>query len=106
MNTKKALEILRETSEWLYNMQDHDATTRNVLSEVRPEGTGFVLISSAIFVLEEHEHQLAASLRTLLDWCERFLIDDKHLIGSVCKEADDAQFRMAIELAKKALENN
>lgn len=49
---------------------------------------------------------ITTSLRTLLDWCERFLIDDKHLIGSICKEADDAQFRFAIESAKRALGSN
>ena len=46
---------------------------------------------------------LRASLRVLLDWCERMQIDGKHLIGSVCREADDAQFRHAIERAHEAL---
>ena len=46
---------------------------------------------------------LRASLRVLLDWCERMQIDGKHLIGSICKEADDAQFRYAIERAREAL---
>ena len=47
---------------------------------------------------------LRASLRVLLDWCETFLNDEKHLIGSICKEADDAQFKAAIEQARTAIE--
>lgn len=47
--------------------------------------------------------ELRASLHVLLAWCERFLIDDKHLIGSICKPADDAQFRHAIEQAHTAI---
>jgi len=46
---------------------------------------------------------LRSSLRVLLDWCETFLNDDKHLIGSICKEADDLQFRAAIKQAREAL---
>ena len=63
----------------------------------------FDAIASLAAALDERE-QLQASLRVLLDWCVTFLNDDKHLIGSVCKEADDAQFRHAIEQARKTLE--
>jgi len=43
------------------------------------------------------------SLRVLLAWCDRMLIDDKHLIGSICKQADDTSFRHAISTAEKIL---
>ena len=44
-----------------------------------------------------------AALRVLHGWCVRFLIDDKHLIGSICKQADDVQFRCAIGIAEDVL---
>ncbi len=43
---------------------------------------------------------LRGSLLALLAWCNRFLIDEKHLIGSICRQADDAQFRHAIKQAR------
>ena len=46
---------------------------------------------------------LRDSLLVLLAWCVTFLNDEKHLIGSVCKQADDAQFKAAIEQARAAL---
>ena len=51
----------------------------------------------------ERERELANRLRVLLAWCNRLLIDEKHLIGSICKEANDVQFRTAMRLAENAL---
>ena len=60
------------------------------------------LIAAAPALLAERD-ALRASLRVLLDWCERVQVDGKHLIGSVCREADDAQFKTAIKRAREAL---
>ncbi len=63
------------------------------------------LLAAAPALLAERD-ALRASLRVLLDWCERMRVDDKHLIGSICKEADDLQFRAAIKQAREALNNS
>ena len=60
-------------------------------------------IANARLIAAAEREQLRDSLRVLLDWCERMQIDGKHLIGSICKEADDAQFRAAIKQAREAL---
>lgn len=56
--------------------------------------------------IEELEAQcdtLSKALRVLLAWGDRFLIDDKHLIGSICKGADDVQFRLTLGNAHAAI---
>ena len=59
--------------------------------------------AEALEVALAERDALRASLRVLLDWCVRMQVDEKHLIGSVCKQADDLQFRAAIERAREAL---
>jgi len=77
----------------------------NALTELRKYGMEYV---QAVHLLEsllvkEQLRVTQNSLRVLLAWCDRMLIDDKHLIGSICKQADDTSFRHAISTAEKIL---
>jgi len=78
----------------------HVGTLDTGITSPREIFKGAILANAA--ALDERD-ALRASLRVLLDWCERMQIDGKHLIGSICKEADDAQFRAAIKQAREAL---
>ena len=68
-----------------------------------PEGQANAALIAAAPDTAAERDALQSSLRVLLDWCERMQIDGKHLIGSICKEADDAQFRAAIKQAHEVL---
>jgi len=83
----------------MHTQRLYDASQRaltKVLAENREN-------AEALEVALDERDALRASLRVLLDWCERVQVDGKHLIGSVCREADDAQFKTAIKRAREAL---
>ena len=80
-----------------YSLEQAMELARTAIKEAQP----MTPVAEATALAERDA--LRASLRVLLDWCETFLNDEKHLIGSICKEADDAQFRAAIKQAREAL---
>ncbi len=107
------LEFVTEAEKWAMLTQTDCVPWLEEATEVRTFLENSPLSGLDLTELEEivnREQELSErlrvtqnSLRVLLAWCDRMLIDDKHLIGSICKQADDVQLRHAISEAKKIL---